>query len=706
MTEVRNTFAAKFGVLVVAAAMLFSMAVPAQADQSTEELQNMINQLLAQIDALQSQVGQGGNGAAAPAGVCPFTWTRNLGQGDRGADVMRLQQLLNSDPETRVAVTGPGSAGMETEFFGPATAAAVSTMQMKYRAEVLTPVGLVNPTGFFGPATRAKANALCAEPVVTPTPEEEEEMTEEEEEEETTTAPAPLRGGEATLGRFTLRDGEFAEVRAGQSDVPVAELEVEVVDGDASVNRLDLLFRKSGGETNAENRPWETFRSVAIWVDGDKVAEVDADRRNDWTRGVSAESQTWDRLRMTGLDIVLREDRRQDIVIAVTAQNTIRNVVGADVAEWDIAVPVNGFRMRDSLGIDSFNVDFQDGVMFIVEEAGADDELRVRTSSSDPAATTIEVDSDRRSAFTRIFAFELDSRDSDNEIEVLTMDVDLAISNSVGTGHAGRYQDIVNDVRLVVDGQTYRVDDVTGNTSTSQATLSFVFDDELFIGAGDRVTAHLEVRFNGQEGRFMNGTRIQASVDSNDITAEGVNTLDSGQLRGAATGEEHTLRSEGVMVELVSSTETSSASQGAANFGQFTMRFDITAVGEDVAINESAVFGESAAAWTQAEGILFDIRRGGSSVGSVGDVDATFRRVSGGTQVSSQSAYRIAEGSTATFELVVVYEPGSTSGLHEVQPLAVGFFPVEWSSTVGDAEAETLSPASDFRSGSVNISGN
>ena len=126
MTEVKNTIAAKFAVAFVAVAMVFTMFTPAQA-QTVEELQAMINDLLAQISSLQGQVGQEGTVPShGAAGACPYTWTRNLGQGDRGEDVMRLQQLLNSNPDHRVAPAGqPGSAGMETDFFGPATAAAV-----------------------------------------------------------------------------------------------------------------------------------------------------------------------------------------------------------------------------------------------------------------------------------------------------------------------------------------------------------------------------------------------------------------------------------------------------------------------------------------------------------------------------------------------------------------------------------------------------
>ncbi|MDE2040885.1 MAG: peptidoglycan-binding protein [Patescibacteria group bacterium] len=83
-----------------------------------------------------------------------MTFTRTLKLGMSGDDVMQLQKLLNSDPETQVSLSGPGSPGRETNYFGTNTAAAVSRLQEKYAAQILTPEGLTQGTGIFGPLTR------------------------------------------------------------------------------------------------------------------------------------------------------------------------------------------------------------------------------------------------------------------------------------------------------------------------------------------------------------------------------------------------------------------------------------------------------------------------------------------------------------------------------------------------------------------------
>lgn len=96
--------------------------------------------------------------AAASAKPAAVSFSRQLKLNSVGADVKALQVILNSDKTTRIAASGAGSPGKETERFGALTLAAVKKFQQKY--------GIAKPGnagyGLVGPATRAKLNKIAA----------------------------------------------------------------------------------------------------------------------------------------------------------------------------------------------------------------------------------------------------------------------------------------------------------------------------------------------------------------------------------------------------------------------------------------------------------------------------------------------------------------------------------------------------------------
>ena len=84
-----------------------------------------------------------------------FNFYRSLDIEDTGQDVLELQKILNQDPNTLLAISGPGSINNETTYFGNLTKNALIKFQNIYRDEILTPVGLYYGTGYFGPSTIA-----------------------------------------------------------------------------------------------------------------------------------------------------------------------------------------------------------------------------------------------------------------------------------------------------------------------------------------------------------------------------------------------------------------------------------------------------------------------------------------------------------------------------------------------------------------------
>jgi peptidoglycan hydrolase-like protein with peptidoglycan-binding domain len=70
-------------------------------------------------------------------------------------DIKRLQIILSFDPDTKIADSGPGSLGNETEYFGSLTRAALRKFQKKHG---IVSSGDENTTGYglLRPKTRAK----------------------------------------------------------------------------------------------------------------------------------------------------------------------------------------------------------------------------------------------------------------------------------------------------------------------------------------------------------------------------------------------------------------------------------------------------------------------------------------------------------------------------------------------------------------------
>jgi len=92
----------------------------------------------------------------------PFTnpFTKYLQYRQTNNDVKRLQIFLNSDPDTKIADTGAGSPGKETNYFGILTYKAVIKFQEKYAKDILDPWGFKKGTGYVGKTTLAKINEL------------------------------------------------------------------------------------------------------------------------------------------------------------------------------------------------------------------------------------------------------------------------------------------------------------------------------------------------------------------------------------------------------------------------------------------------------------------------------------------------------------------------------------------------------------------
>lgn len=581
----------KLGGAAAGALLLMGLvATPAQA-QTTASLQAQIQALLAQIAALQAQAGGGATAS--------ITFSRDLTLGSSGADVTALQNFLINK-----GFTIPAGA---TGYFGAQTAAALG----KYQAAN----GIAPAAGYFGPVTRAKVNATTGTGSGTGTGTGSGSTT------------GALKGGEADLSDFKL-SREQTSGSEGETEVDVATAAFDVEDGDVRVERLELVASSTNAALNQQ--PWRYIDHVTIFANGKQVAEKDVDTRRDWD-----ESRGQYHLTFTGLNYVVREGDRAELTVAFDIRN---NIDSADLTQqFALSIPDNGIRAVDSEGIQHYIGDEDKAVVFGFDEEESGD-LRIKTSSEDPDATTLIADSNRESDEYTVFAFDLENKD---DVDVEVRDLSIGVTSGVDA------DDVIRRATLVVGREEF-----SGDISADSIT----FDDmDLTIDGDDTVTAELVIRLvrNAPDATL----RFDITGDT-DIDAEGVASGDDADVSGSATSETHTVAMTGV--DVASGTNSATVNDGNT-LGTFRLSFKVKALEDDVYIYAGAAAGDNDttpfSGVASTTGVVYTIYQGGSASTTVVGDSALLQSDAD----RSGNYYVVREGQTEDFTLTVSLDPQTAS---------------------------------------------
>ena len=627
-----NTTVSKLFVAFVAVAMLFTVAAPAKA-ATVEELQAQIAALMAQISSLSG-------GSSAPAAGCTFT--RALTTGSTGADVTCLQNYL-------IGAGHAISAGA-TGYFGSQTAAAVAAWQ--------TANGVTPAAGYFGSVSQAKYNALMA---ATPSTDDSDDSSSDDD------STSGDLSGEASLKTFEISDGDDADdVEEGSNDMEVAEFNVEFNDGDAMITRLDVGF-DIAQDGNDDNDPWDNLDEVSLMVDGDVVATVDASDEDNYLDDAANSAS----LRFSGLDIVSNEDEETTIVVVATMQDNLDGV--SDGVDVDVrALSMRFVDGDDVTSTENTYGDLEDDYTgptadFTVDVAGAGDDLNLEDSDDNPDATTFALDEDAN-VEEAIFAFDLSAEDSDGDIDLNTITLTATVTT------ASNVDDLVNDFRLEIDGQSYDADSYVGTGMT--ATLVFDIDGDSSVAKDETVTAVLFADFEDMEAGDE-GSTIVAGVKASNIEAEGVEDV---SVDGSdVDGNVHTLRTDGVSVEYVSDSVAADENNDATttdNAADYTLKFTVEAFGGD---SVYLPFGANSSTTILTDSVGYSIvDTNTNSVVTTGTHVAGLT-TNGGSTVTKVNSFKV--GSSAVqFTLTVNYDP-TTAGSYKLRVDTIKFA----SSDVGTA---------------------
>lgn len=372
-----------------------------------------------------------------------------------------------------------------------------------------------------------------------------------------------------------------------------------------------------------------------------------------------------------------------DFTDAVYSQNR-RSVAVGD--PWKAVVPQD---------IDSLN-DLREtkGYAVYIKETGAryngfqndpvvstatdqEEELIVMTSTSDLDATTLHVEDDVKSDFMTVFVFSLGSGDSDDNIEILSVPVQVTLSGA-------SYAQIIDDAELVIGDVIYD-DFIVSDTESSDPTLTFSIANGAVLYPGEKLDATLNLRFKAL-ALSNEGVTVSAAVNNVDtIVAQSVEVLTVDQISGSATGDVHTLRTAGidVVVDQVDADVTSA--DGAVNdYAVYRISLEITAFEQDVYIS------------TDPSVSISHILETSSGV-PVTDGLSTIALTS--TSDEEGSYFVINEGETEILTITVTYAPGVAGTSARLQLEAIEF------STTAAAPSQiwTAVPDTDYRTAVVTI---
>lgn len=568
----------------------------------------------AEAEAIVSALGlSGAQAASIRALATPATpaasLTRQLGVGASGADVSALQTVLIKGGFLNVAAP--------TGYFGPATKAAVAAYQAKNG---------ISATGYVGPMTLAKLNASV---VVAPTP-------------TPSVTPVVTSGEEGQLKNIDTLGGVESTIEEGDTNQKVLGAEVEAKDSDVTITRVDVDLTNTG---SGSKRPTRYFDSISLMIDGKKVATMDASDLSKDNNLYSA--------RFTGLKSVVTKDETAEIYVVVNAVDAIDSADNGNT--WSVEIPENGIRAIDGAGISDTYVSSSDNIAetFSVGQLSGV-ELKVTKDTSSPKAATVEASDTDSTTGVVLAVAKLEAKGSD--LVINDIPVTLTLSSSTAQ--------VKNVVKRVYLYQGSKELDSQSATALNSNTGVITFTDlnlDLAKDETTKLTVKVDVEnvvtTSGDAVTFANGDSLKAdftsgNVDAIDAEDSQGDTLGTSKLTGSVVGENQTFYADGIGLVLKNVTISSTRDADSTNVGSvadITVKFDVTAFGEDAYILNSAATSTS-----NNKGVRFTM---------TGDTYSG----AASTQLSSTAdlqdySYLVTSGSTETFTVKITLNNGLAAG--------------------------------------------
>ncbi|MES2225392.1 MAG: peptidoglycan-binding protein [Patescibacteria group bacterium] len=569
------------------------------------------------------------------------TFTRDLTVGSTGADVTALQTWLIAK-----GFSIPAGA---TGYFGAQTKAALAAFQA---ANAITPAA-----GYFGPITRAKVASMGSGTTTTSTvpgcmPGAAFSSTTGQacgSTTTTTTTTTGLSGGEANLTNYDLRTGN--DLGEGDTNTEIATAKFDVDGGDVNVQRVRLTVQATDHTSSASTNPWKYFSKLSVYNGSTKIGSVDAGSRDAWDSNSTDIDLNSSGANSYSIDIttngVVKDGATAQLSIRADAQDTI-DTVNEDQS-FDLAIKSQDLRAVDGAGIQEYTGKDTDHVSVGFNSSNiSSSDVSVRESSDDPNAGTLVADNTNSTNDLSVFKFQI-KNNSDQDVLLNNLDVTANVSStSLALSH------IVRRATLTVDGHDY---DATISGTGTSGLLAFDFgNDDVTVSSNDTMDFELNIDLLAASGHYASGTSLTFSVIGAQVDAEGFDTGDNATVGGTANGNKQTVvLNGGINVEGNSNSAQTGTTGGNTpdNYGTFTLKFDVTAEGDDVYVPKAI----STSAGSTTAGVVIDPNLSTTATGtttasltSTADVDST-----------RSDFYVVHDGDTETFTASVTVNPTSSN---------------------------------------------
>ena len=689
---------------VLAVVFAFSMAGPVGAitDAEYQVLVNQLAQLTASYNILLAQTSGGTTPAAT--GLC---LSSDLSLGMTSAEVKMLQQGLNQDTGTRVAISGAGASGYETSYFGALTKKAVINFQQKYASEVLASWGLTTGTGYAGSTTRAKFNALyCSPAPVTPVtsypagcisaagfstttglscsasvPTLPEGCTSTAGFSTTTGDPcsgvvsypagctsavgfSPTTGlscsgtttpAVATEGTFSASAAAVyteSSLKWDASNQTIYSFKVEAKNSDITLKRIFVKLTADSGLI-----PWKDLSYISLY-DGDAAVKgVEVVSANLVENTYAKDYDVY----FDGLNITVPKDGEKTFTIKATVPSYPENKEA-----FTIALPINGVRSVDTLELNQYNSSAVAGKVVDYDLTRTSGSLQIKNNSTTPQQGAILGSKTAVTKDASIFKFDVKA--VDNDVTLKGAAISLTQDNTA----------LLSAVYLFDGGN--RLASIAPTATTATQTITF---PDLTVGIAKDATKTFTVKVDLAKvdgSTIAEGETISAISTAATTTFSAIDVNDNNvtNITGSAAGYTQTVYTAAPIFALVGTPilaqDPNTSTQAIATF-----KISVTGYGDTIYMSSTT----SAFTLTSSSG----------TIATVGTPDITASKA-----LTADAYYEIGSGETVTFDVAAAVSKDTGSGLAYVY-----LGDIEWGQASGSVALSTPTDLTTYKTNSVNF---